>query len=148
MVSKEQAVSAAKLIDSLYYYTPSIKDIHVGYEAEVSPKDKNLWGLTILDSSYILSIENEVWEIRTFYLTKEQIKSEGWKHIGGHMISNGKEVFTFKSYILEYSFQNKKLVIKLCYGTGIMIHPDTLFDGVCPSINEFRKIVKLLGIVK
>lgn len=101
--------------------------------------------------------------VRTPYLTKEQIEAEGWE-----MYSKGidmwfeKEVLTaefdwsglcnlygYKPYklFLNYGEHDHKINIKCDFSGGAdFSKSDTLFEGYCPSINEFRYISKLLKI--
>lgn len=128
------------------YYTPEISDLFIGYECEINTKD-----ITGVDKWIAYTIGDEYHEVtmsrakfgvrsgltRTPYLTKEQIEAEGWKYEwwekGTRNWSKGDIVLT--------TFDGFDR-IKINY-------PGTyqLFDGKCPSINEFRKICKLL-IVK
>lgn len=169
MVSKEQAISAANLIDSLTYYTPSIEDIHVGYKCEVYGQSTTKLIKNISFHEVTVGLHMEVGKsvginqipnlikkeyIRTPYLTKEQIEKEGWVEDTDHPIFSG-----------SLSIKNDKAtyLLRMIDKTNIRIirytKPDhnniwkmqqrsTIYDGDCPSINEFRKIVKLLGIVK
>lgn len=157
MVSKEQAISAAKLIDSLYYYTPSIEDIHVGYECEIYNANSEWFPITITLGHifndllfYTRDISKELTNLfRTPYLTKEQIEEEGWlyKNNSGLLafqrtkpeLHSAKRINN-ELVFLKYNLNNHQLTF--------MKNSGIIYDGVCPSINEFRKIVKLLGIVK
>lgn len=162
------------------YYTPSIEDIRVGYECEVYARqgisgeydtephyekdfmwyphrfgrttfswiDQNNERQAIDD---ILAI-GDIKAYRTPYLTKEQVKGEGWGHIMGR---NKDEFWATKEiknedlywYSLHFDFESKKLGI---YGEEVLPNDNhdstTIFYGNCPSINEFRYISKILGI--
>ena len=102
-------------------------------------------------------------QLRTPYLTRVQIEAEGWE-----MYSKGidmwfeKEVLTvefdwsglcnlygYKPYklFLNYGEHDHKINIKCDFSGGAdFSKSDTLFEGYCPSINEFRYISKLLKI--
>jgi hypothetical protein len=125
------------------YYTPSIEDIRVGYECEClwqrpEPKTWDRIKITETDTEkYLeLSVEDVLRrvksnEIRTPYLTKEQIEAEGWRNVTHH--------YKKEDYNLMLPYDDKYL-IRVFKG----IEP--IFQGHCPSINELRIITKLLGI--
>lgn len=150
MVSKEQAISAAKLIDSLYYYTPSIEDIHVGYECEIYNANSEWFPITITLGHifndllfYTRDISKELTNLfRTPYLTKEQIEAEGWENYNSKL-----KPLCFKKDDYHLYFYEEDYTITIGKGTPPM-WLNYYYNGKCPSINEFRKIVKLLGIVK
>lgn len=159
MVSKEQAISAAKLIDSLTYYTPSVEDIHVGYDCEIYGQSTTKLIKNISFHEVTVGLHMEVGKsvginqipnlikkeyIRTPYLTKEQIEKEGWE-----FYPNNLRCLCFKQddYHLYFFNQDNNHKIKIGKGTPPM-WMNYYYYGHCPSINEFRKIVKLLGIVK
>ena len=124
------------------YYTPDISDIRIGYKCECLWIGLNEWKqIKIVESdsdNYLeLSIEDVISriktnEIRTQYLSKEQIEAEGWvidKHFN----------FSKNNYTLHHHTR---------YGKGITIYNNDgrIYDGDCPSINEFKFICKLLNI--
>lgn len=87
-------------------------------------------------------------------LTKEQIEAEGWKY--DHTIHGGSpdtETNIFEKeesvtrYRLEKAINHKGMTISGWFYDNIR-NPltKTLFVGDCPSINEFRTIMKLLNI--
>lgn len=157
------------------YYTPEIKDLFVGYECEHSTmmasfdatnkrdvlllNDDDVKKGELADHElieYIKFIAEEDYDvskfIRTMYLTKEQIVSEGWQykreysnifHFELGNVWDGKT----KGGFLEYNIQSKILKITLKeVGEYTMDGPkiSIRFNGCCPSINEFRKICKLV----
>jgi hypothetical protein len=142
------------------YYIPDISDLFVGYELEkrvaegfdFEPvKFENL--IVIIQGNSTLSVGQQVdtlikgGNIRTPYLTKEQIEKEGWNFYDIYR-DGGTSVFHKGSYMLEFYATNRmsgntKIIIHR--RRGIIEAPNT-FCGDCPSINEFRKICKLLGI--
>lgn len=132
--------------NSYKYFTPSIEDIHVGYECEVKDPigfHEELWQKQILDKN-ILGYFQGNWEhvVRVPYLTKEQIEKEGWKEVPPITGKGTGEAWFRKNrdYIL-YNYTAHKLLV-----TG-EVHPDDLvYDGECKDINTFRKICKLLNI--
>lgn len=138
------------------YFTPNITDIRVGYECEIKPK-----GSTEFDwMPYIVhgglnfkSLLND--SIRVPYLTKEQIRDEGWKVITPDNDKYIKpETFFFEkgNYFLVVRFNNK-----IPFLDFILRDPAKETDRVkdaerfrffceCKDINTFRYICKLLNI--
>lgn len=135
------------------YYTPALQDIHIGYECETRTDPYPDWmSSKIEDADDLGYVINKEWEIRTLYLTKEQIEGEGWKIKATFLIADyaptGRD--TYQYMFIKGDFQ-------LIYGnpddqTSLIVrkgewYPDnTVFKGTCPSINEFRTICKLLNI--
>lgn len=171
------------------YYTPAIEDIHIGYECEfhgittgglyffnddgskdeeksIEPSIKvyypmrcgiDPWSTDLKPEDIYESISNN--QIRTPYLTKEQIEAEGWifktKSIDLwfesdiEKASSLQEFYRYKCYklFLNYGLHDRRLIIKGDFTGGCNFEQsDTLFEGFCPSINEFRTICKLLNI--
>lgn len=126
------------------YYTPEISDLYLGYECEV---DKNIYADKNPDWEAIVASENNMGDegllakcrtgkVRTPYLTREQIENEGW--FAGHPTA-----FSKGNHVLML-YDNKKIEIRHMGSPSYTV--DTSYLGSCPSINEFRKIMKLLGI--
>lgn len=144
------------------YYTPNIEDFYVGYECEIKNSSDPIsfeweWvkfkdnfdfdmGKIGNDNDYDFAyLRNDLKDgnIRTPYLTREQIEAEGWKKIHYreyikdleditiHFFNGNKEEEHDEKYLSTFSIHNKYY---------------NLFEGDCPSINEFRKICKLLNI--
>ena len=126
------------------YYTPSIEDIREGYECEITYA-KDLIGTSdeyffkyIVDLQYFN--ESDYVQLRTPYLTLEQIEAEGWVPT---KYKYAIPSFDKDEYQLWYYPENKRIAITK--GTrSLMVH--TLYKGSCPSINELRTITKLLEI--
>jgi hypothetical protein len=161
------------------YYTPKIEDIHIGYECElflptfnwckpdtwtkfkISENGYSHTGPYGGDLSEIGDVCNmiELNQVRTLYLTKEQIEAEGWilktKSIDLWFESDIEKAnslqdfYKYKCYklFLNYGIHDHKLKIKGDFTGGCNFEKsDTLFEGFCPSINEYRTICKLLNI--
>jgi len=146
------------------YYTPDIEDIRVGYEAEVNwefyrnsdgTKSSHLngWKPVIFKGvDEAVRKYHEMGMYRVPYLTKEQIEAEGWEKDTNHPLYKG--LLKFKNsngtYWVRMSDNNKIDII--CYtsteGKDIwtLQKRSVIFEGYCPSINEFRYITKLLKI--
>jgi hypothetical protein len=119
------------------YFTPDIEDIHIGYECEYhgmttgglyffnenNTKDEKISIEPFIEVWYPIKCSLDPWDkrkpeeiiellknnqIRTPYLTKEQIETEGWKFIKKHP---GTECCDFKKnkyYIdIDFDFKNK-----------------------------------------
>ncbi len=161
-------------------YTPEIEDIRVGYECEICPnlgyEDKwikvigkceeeignGVKSCNLDELTYDCLIDGYI-GIRTQYLTKEQIESEGWEFkvksidlwfeqevLTDEFDWSGMcNLYTYKPYklFLNYGLHDHKLQIKCDFSGGEDFSgSDTLFEGYCPSINELRTIQKLLKI--
>ena len=135
------------------YYTPDIEDLRVGYECEVYSFNIGGFDITLQRDwfKFIISNEKDLIDtiklisldlVRTPYLTKEQLKIEGWiieeieplnPFIKGK--KDSKELlFNRDNYELHLTNQISLNAIKL------------LYNGECKSINDFRYICKLLKI--
>lgn len=134
------------------YYSPDIADIWLGYEMEIA----TMTGWVSGKFPEILKVNNQLDEfgnddlmklahaiIRVSSLTKEQIEAEGWVYKGIGLIEGSPLLFG-KDNLFEIVFYSPDhLVINQFGGTLQYQHR---YIGCCPSINEFRKIVKWLGI--
>lgn len=116
------------------YFVPKIEDIRIGYECEVKwyTRDNQEWRKFIVDLETINNMKSTQ-DVRTPYLTKEQIEAEGWKSKKGIKALSKEE--GFQMYMIEGT---QEIVI--------MQWEEAIFQGLCPSINEFRYICKLLKI--
>ena len=150
------------------YYTPNPEDIYSSYECEMllptndedgeTDYDNQTWQKISLhykcptfDGPYF-DLDGGIYEdivqgkVRTPYLTTEQIQKEGWvyKSENGLVIHHRFEKY---NYIIHWYWIDKKIIISKkrdLYDNHYII--DMLYDGFCPSINEFRTIMKLLNI--
>lgn len=135
------------------YYTPELKELHIGYIATIgliahndgySVGAASEMELTIHDISLI---EEGDMAIDTKYLDKSDIVSEGW-------IKNWKETDNYEGcYTLTTAAVVKGRspeVWELWQYEKIVSISNELsnrhFDGECKSINELRKIQSYLGI--
>lgn len=142
------------------YYTPELSDLFVGYECETAPKPSLILG-ELLYTPYVItgeySMENhfKYGIIRTPYLTKEQIEAEGWKflHISQDLWFEKEGDFDFDNFYTSKLTMHYGAKSHIGYSDlRLTITADDrgleykLFEGMCPSINEFRKITKLIRI--
>ena len=143
------------------YYTPDISDFHVGYEFEICnfTQGKSEWEkYTLTENCYIGSFWDGMTSffedvvltklkegnIRTPYLSKEQIEAEGWDF---DSCVEGEYTF-YKGSMMDVNqwmlvFYKKDKTISIC---DVNKKSDNSYDGSCSSVNEFRYISKLLNI--
>lgn len=155
------------------YYTPEIEDLFVGYELEwklnkvdwITYGDKSVYGwekhtMTQFDFATgelgddFHNVGNTMCEFRTPYLTKEQIEKEGWTN-KNHALDAGNWAFEKGNRFAVIRFNDLKnpLILEVIVKDP-SIEPIVFgfpsenfrFSCPCPSINEFRKICKWLGI--
>lgn len=155
------------------YFTPEISDIRIGYECEILTSASTEYGEHVPESERWMKIklglstvkmgDNFVKDvffyqhssetIRVPFLTKEQLEAEGW-------IEEGK---MHGNLLMDYKNSNS-LYITFGYGEFIYKNNDIfpyirifdswdshktlnmMYTGICPSINEFRQIMKLLNV--
>ena len=143
------------------YFVPEISDLRVGYECEIYEQSTNKlikkidWHpvkVIIGNSKYgksiaINRIPNYLKQdkIRVSYLTKEQIESEGWKFNGTGFIGvDNKEIEVYNKKNCELrKYKNEFITIAQFIENQLI---DILYKGTCKSINELRRIQKLLEI--
>jgi hypothetical protein len=139
------------------YYTPEIEDLFVGYECELSTMsgwrtgtypeifklNKELDEYGDDESVYSILMKTTHARMRTPFLSKEDVEKEGWRQI--HWREYIKE---FEGRTIHFSNGQKESEDDEEYLSVFGVHNKSkiLFEGKCPSINEFRKICKLLGI--
>jgi hypothetical protein len=155
-------------MSSSQYFTPEASDLYVGYECEKVVLDFSCfgdgcpkeWEPHTIGSDLNLgdlregkhSINVDPRWYRTSYLTKEQIEKEGWER-GIHQ-SFSREGFkkvkenghTFYCWLTDKNLYISQYIPSKSDDPWSMSMKSALYDGTCPSINEFRKICKLLGI--
>lgn len=162
-VFREELIKATEKMKEIKYYTPDIEDIHIGYECQTRWSDEvGVNGTEWKDLIISDTIGFHKWQLpvlRTPYLTREQIESEGWRfqHQGGlNGDIEGKFLFIkdVKGEIHQTSYgMSDRISFYLVFGKELKIVKqydshvkETVFKGSCPSINEFRTICKLLKI--
>jgi hypothetical protein len=143
----------------LKYYTPEISDIHTGYICEYNKSDRTDdedWGpITILYQDFYNGVISDfgianLQNLRTPYLNKSQIEKEGWKHVGGKLMSTVGQEYEYKGWDLTHSELNQNVLIErknyIRDGSGNWNDKTTYFRGKLNSINELTYICKLLNI--
>jgi len=133
--------------DDKYFY-PEIEDIFVGYECE-STNNGEHWYKWEFEQHNFPALDLEILNnmYRTQYLTQEQIENEGWKHVGGKLLSEADQLYEKNNYILSYSYSSKKIVLLIQDPSKVEnYYTEPTFRGTCRCINDFRKIIKLLNI--
>lgn len=127
------------------YYTPEIKEFHVGFECEIlgyNPKkrlDKNFkkeWDKIIysLEDFIYLEEKNILSNFRVKYLDKEDIESLGFKNISGNWYYDDKTYQIIGDY--------KSLEIS----KGEHEFRKILFKGIIKNKSELKKLMKQLNI--
>ena len=150
------------------YYTPSIEDISIwgiyefynNRDFYFSEAEDGWFGRQYIGQYNIATLQfliNKKW-VRVPYLTKEQIEGEGWV-FGTHRFQNDdleledefregfeKSIDENTWFILEL-IPNEIRIEKRWYRNSVAQIWEPIYKGKCPSINEFRKICKLLKII-
>lgn len=138
------------------YYTPNVEDLHIGYEYEQFSHLRGTWDKKVLDYNEFISIldeERNDWcehHIRTPFLNREQIEKEGWEIKEGYLSSPPHNCVFTKGNMMGAILVDDRLVLAFKDITEDKyteyMSQGQIFLGKCPSINEFRKIIKLLEI--
>jgi hypothetical protein len=143
------------------YYTPSIEELHVGYECQIGnlfalsgsswewAETKPLKWSTITFIAQAMIPEHLVY-IRTKYLDQSDIESCGWTDV---------EVLTDNTFVGYKAYKQRGLypeILIFTWWNNNMLQIESkiknsdnkkhLFRGECKSINELRKIMQLVGI--
>ncbi len=141
------------------YFTPTIEDIHSGYEYEVKRFNGDWEKVTEFSNDYdyednphyAIMKDIKAGKIRVPYLTKEQIENEGWKFTREYLNKlsfETKDIWNekVKGGFLSYNTETKILTINLKNGETTIDGPKLIprFNGVCKSINDLRYIQKKL----
>lgn len=149
------------------YYTPELEDLFVGYECEMKNSSDPVhfdWETCIFKQDFSNQLNEDYCfeylvkdlkdgNIRTKHLDKQDIESLGFIEVKEkrHYI-NAIQKVKLKNYYdprvileleLEYDIDSKML--SLSYYCGEFAN-QIIFEGEIKSINEFRNIIKYLGI--
>jgi hypothetical protein len=143
------------------YYYPDIEEIRIGWEGEVNDalgyKEEYIpFKIKLMDEEYaycsniddlVTMIDDGYGEVRVPFLTKEQIEAEGWKYksksIDLWFEKEGNfDMLSWTAYraVLQYGLHDHRLRIYM-EDCG---NEHTVFEGICPDINTFRTIIKLV----
>lgn len=136
------------------YFIPEIEDIYSGYQYERERNGK--WEKVNEFSNdydyednphYALMKDIEEGKIRVPYLSKEQIRTEGWvadENFDYYFTKSDKDNCDKTLFLqVNYNYFNVPVWITIGYENDLT---DDRFSGSCPSINELRYICKLLKI--
>ena len=130
--------------NDLKYYCPKIDEIFIGYECEYfNPYANPQWENRILDIDvFNLLLEDDIFDemyfrvnYRTKYLDEEDVLKLGFK-------TRKYTPFVYNKDNIYIDFFDLNDVIICTHDKHYDI--DYLFRGYCPSINELRKILKLV----
>lgn len=137
------------------YFTPNITDLRVGYNCEVK-WDSRAFEKKVFNIEDIFIVNRVgLGNVRTPYITKEQIEDEGWDEIWNNGRSFKKSTGGYYCNLHMGKYNNEEgerdqstFVDITCIRESEIRDGRTerLFSGDCPSINEFRYICKLLNI--
>lgn len=140
------------------YYIPDITEVYVGYELELMTSDKG-WVQgkfpEVLDKNHELDQFTDPFIklahaiVRTRYLDQSDIEQCGWNWDGDK--DYGQKFYKTidnKYYILYTEWGDINITISEYRPNSDVVPSNysTLFQGNCPSINELRTIMKLIGI--
>lgn len=144
------------------YFTPNIEDLYVGYVCEHTSNmgafECNDTDRIVKDSLSILDLNQYLtWSyqeegglkkfIRTKYLDSLGIESLGWEHVGGQMISLGRQNYEKSGIVLKHFPRFNSIFIAKAIDQNVLDgFYDKLFEGECKSINELKKIQQYLNI--
>ena len=136
------------------YFKPQLEDIRVGYELEYHNSCMDELGIPELnyngwDKTTLLKGNVETFMkygigngVRVKYLTKEQIREEGWKYAynAGTSIVFERQAGISMYYTKLYYYDTTHLLE--------IVNPNSeiAYKGTCKDINTFRMIMKLLNI--
>ncbi len=127
------------------YYTPSIKELHQGFELEINQKHLStdntfvdIWNKMTYNLSSPISWSEE---IRVKYLDKEDIESLGWNHVGSLWFN--KDRWKLRKW------KDDQLDIWYDHLTMNRMGEEELelrFRGIIKNKSELQKLMKQLGI--
>lgn len=134
------------------YYTPKWNELFIGYTLQYlgysSEEERKVWKDLVVTTDFLANgysesrfnmIEDH--EIRTKFLDKQDIESEGWKFQYQTLLGVD-EYNTFYFYLKGYDLY----WLPRDNDIRILKEASPLYVGECKSINEFRKITKWLNI--
>ncbi len=140
------------------YYIPALEDLRVGYECETKCYPyPDYVHTTIDDGEDIQFVKDRIWDIRTPFLTKEQVEADGWISkdvpfndmlIWAVYFRAEKKVDDTITYSVTYQMDHQLLVQRIVTNIEGTKIPMIVFSGTCLSINEFRTILKLVAYDK
>lgn len=154
--NKQHLMKDYPLIE-MKYFTPSIEDIRIGYEAEVNwgyyrnpdgTKSSNPDGwkpVVFKGVDEAVRKYHSLGMYRVPYLTKEQIEAEGWEITAREVKAPPYEVDWINAKKGEHTLWINLAMHKSMH-MGISDKIYNVFRGQCKDINTFRYIIKLLGI--
>ena len=148
------------------YYTPALEDLFIGYECEqyepANTENDYLghyyesWDKITLDAWKIVDVAIKQKIIRTKYLDQEDIEKCGWIYredsFHRKVVEEKGGIYTPTHY--WFVMNNSNITLTWYPGQYVMIQkenpnymlPSVKYKGECKSINELRKIMKMIGI--
>jgi hypothetical protein len=139
------------------YYVPELKDFYPGFEYEqYAPGTGDDWkketfGLWAEETRFIRAVYEKGYEsgwIRVPYLTKGQIEAEGWTYTGRTIDmwfekEGSFEIGSWTSYKIRIHYGTDHRLFINAVDVG---NEESIFQGECKSINEFRTIMRWLKL--
>lgn len=145
------------------YYTPSIDELYIGYKCQTkgpwqfgwtieSPgewreDEVDLGMFSYMERSQDTIVDGKCSMIRTKYLDSQDIESLRWKHVGGQLISEGRQDYEKPGFNLKHFPRHSSLFISTPLDPMVLDgFEQKIFNGEIKSINELKKIMKYLKI--
>lgn len=140
------------------YFTPNQEDFHIGYVCEIATESGYKEGIFPELLSYnpelnefgndeFMKLAHTV--MRTPHLSVEQIVSEGWNYNSDRFLPKNQQEnlkgFSKEDYYLVFTPQQNSIQLRRLMDEHIQ-NSIVLYEGQCPCINTFRKLMKLLII--
>lgn len=144
------------------YYTPELEELFVGYECEIyesvfdNTEDYMEWVEIAINEYFNFQDYHNCKRIRTKYLTKEQIENEGFVETFIKFRNTNKENYVLgfskkvEDFILFIHLDTKYNTLKIIKEFRFLIddleetNQNILFSGKVKSINEFKKVIKMV----
>jgi len=124
------------------YYIPDIEDLFVGYECEADDRGDGFDPI-IVNSDTFNRIRSGMWTVQTKYLDEEDVKSEGYNKSLNNDHTLYHKAVQYGGLVLDMNYEDSIIKIDFLDHLGSEL---TIFFGKCPSINELRKIERLVTI--
>jgi hypothetical protein len=153
------------------YYYPYVEDIRIGWEGEVNwnrgyeetytpeiVKLRDETGAYLKELHELtIAIDDGYAEARTPFLTKEKIEAEGWEKENilieeedEDILAEGLSYHISEDRWFEMHFlpNNEICIIEKYYRNQVTQCWNKRFEGYCPTINEFRTLMRWFNIKK
>lgn len=142
------------------YYTPSIEELHIGFEYEMRTEDTE--GNTVYEKNTIHegfgNVMRELIRIRCIrvkYLDHDDIKELGWRYGADGFIGGNPHNYDAQKFDKIITFRGSECLSSLLFNQSsgwccIVVdfsHSNlTLFAGKLKNKSELKRIMKMIGI--